>query len=331
MKTGTFRLQAPGALLWGALIVLGWAALSSLLGADTAHAAEDDEPSGLTSVISGPVKVVTATVSDVVDAAAQPVAEVTAGAVGEVLAPVAAPVVKGAEKAVDAVMATPVVGSPTKNAVSETRDIATSTVQPVVAVVTNDPVTRVLQPVTDAIAAVPVVGGALDELGVLDLVDRTAGTVDDILDATDPVLTVTVPDVVDGGVAPAPMPIARGALPDAVATSATVSDGAVVRSATEVVTGHRHAASPGREDSVAASSSPRPSTTPPGMTVAPPGTHDPPAAPSAVASPAGASAGSPASAHEADGARDDPGVTREPSTDPSLPPSPASSTDVSPD
>lgn len=327
MKTGISRRRAPWALLWGALVILGWAVLSSLLGGGTAHAADapDDAPSSLLSKLSSQVKATTTAVSDLIDDAVQPVADKATDAVQTVAETVTSPV----EKAV-AVVPAPV-RAPVTEAVTASREVVTTAVEPVVAVVRDAPVARVLKPVTDAVAELPVVGEVIDSLGVPEFIERTGDTVDDVLDIADPVVAVVLPPAVDPGQPgshvgqPGAVTDAASTAPEFAPTNAAADRDAFPLSA--LVTGW-HGITPDRDGvpvtpSVAARDESPASS--------PPGAPEDPASPTTSAGPSGSSSGVPANADESSDLHPDSWTANGTCSNTVLPPSPAGSTDVSPD
>lgn len=172
---GTARREAPLALLWGALVILGWALLSILFAPGDAHAAEGDDRPGLLSAVTDTVRAGTDVIGDTVEAVTAPVSQVTDAVLTKTTAavePVATPVVQAASK-------------PVEKTVRET------------------PIADVVEPLTELVTSTPVVGDALTELGVDRLLDRTAGAVDDVVGTvvtgTESVIDVVAP------VAPAPV------------------------------------------------------------------------------------------------------------------------------
>lgn len=331
VKTGTSRLLAPSALLWGALVVLGWAALSAFFGGAAAHAADDSpaEPSTITSVLTAQVKAATNAVSDTLDAVAQPLTEVATETIDDVVVPLSDPVVRAVSKATDGVGAAPEVGAPAQETASSVQEVTSSVLEPVITAVRDEPLTHAIQHVVDAVAALPLAGPALDDLGVLDLVQRTAGTVDDVVAVTGPVLAVTDPVLsvsppspdgpADGPVsaaipvvAPTDVSVTGSAGPDAVPTPAPSS------------IDHPDPGPPFPETKTDAAGPDTPASGPPGSPGAP-------ASPTSAAGAGGSAAGVPADAHAPSSLHDDCFTTRESVPDSPLPPSPAGSTDVSPD
>lgn len=332
MKTASTRLTTPWALLWGALIVMAWALISSLLGSDSAHAADDvnDEPAGLTSLVTDQVKATTAAAGDAVVAAVKPVATTAAEVIDEVVAPAAQAVVEQTDRAVDAVVATPVVTAPVERGVSTVRQTVTVVTESVIATVKDGPLAHVLRPVTDVVAGVPIAGGALEDLGVLDLVDRTVEVIDDALGGAVDGPAVIVPPIVDP-LDPAPMQPDGPAAPDATATEATDAatagatedrelTGSWIAGASPRYTAKTADAPPSRTHLASASG-------PPGLA----GAVGAPVAPNAAAGASGSSSGTLASENAPSPLYDDSESTRSRPSNHPLPPSPVAGTDVSPD
>jgi len=204
VKTGTSRRGAPSALLWGALVVLGWALLSILGSSGGAQA--DDGPrddTGLLSSVGETVSGGADAVGDAVETATAPVAEVTDAVLTkttDAAEPVADPaavqtVSKPVEKAVQTVTDAPVVGKPATEVVQVVTSVVKQAAAPVVDTVRETSVSDVVRPVTDLLAETPVVGDALTELGVLELVDRSTGAVDTVVDGAESVIRVVAPVV----------------------------------------------------------------------------------------------------------------------------------------
>lgn len=195
------------ALLAGASLALGWAALSVLFGTSTAQASETAPPqdpahgSSLLSTVTGTVadvvapveNVVTQTVGTVTDLVAPSPADTAApNPVPEESAPSPVPDTAvsdagavaadaGAAVSSTAPAAAPVVASVADAASAVTTQVVHTVVDPVIDGLQAHPVTAVTAPVIDTTRGLPVVGGVLDGLGILPLLSTTTGGVDEIV------------------------------------------------------------------------------------------------------------------------------------------------------
>lgn len=188
MNAGATRRRIPAVILWGALAVLMWAAFTAFFNGGEARA-DDEKPSPL----SGLSSLVGAAVTEVVD----PVAETAVDAVTVISEPVVNTTKTVVEKTTSAVAKVPVVGKPASDALGATSKTVSTVTNTVTKAVANDPVSSIVKPVTGVVRDVPVVGSALDDLGVTDLLDDSAGTVDGVVDTLVPVVDNTLPPVVD--------------------------------------------------------------------------------------------------------------------------------------
>ncbi|GEM_PF-3029388 len=182
-ETGDRRISAVH--LWGALFVLMWAVVVAFFAGGEARA-DDERPapaSGLTSLVGDTLSGVATPVVKTVEKAATPVAE-TVG--------------KAVSKTTTAVASVPVIGEPVTATVTKTSETVAKVTETVEKVVSSAPVTAVVTPVTGVVRSVPVVGSVVDALGVPELVDETASGVDEILDVVAPVVGSTVDPVIDG-------------------------------------------------------------------------------------------------------------------------------------
>ncbi|UNK70924.1 hypothetical protein [Microbacterium sp. H1-D42] len=338
MNAGATRRRIPAVFLWGAMAVLVWAAFTALFGGGQARA-DDDDPkplSGLTSLVG-------AAVTDVVD----PVVKTAAGAVTEVTAPVVKVTKTVVEKTATTVAKVPVVGKPASDALGAAGQTVSAVTDSVTTIVANDPVSSIVKPVTGIVRDVPAVGAALDGLGVTDLLDDSAGAVDGVVDSLVPVVDSTVPPIVDalGPQDPGEEPTVTPGVdvpqqpggedtpavdPSTTAPSATASDAALDASASSAAVRSSAWTSPAPMASVAvASDSSASDAESPGDPV----TGPPPAmAPaSSSAGPGGSSGGVNAALHHHDLHADEAWTLAGIPADSALPPSPAGSTDVSPD
>ncbi|MEJ1089699.1 hypothetical protein WDU99_15395 [Microbacterium sp. Mu-80] len=188
MDTGASRGRIPAVLLWGALTVLVWAAFTALVGGGDARADDDeDKPlSGVSSLLSG-----------VVSEVADPVVEGVVDVVTETTAPVVDAAENVVEKTTKTVSEVPVVGKSASDALSATTQGVSKVTEAVSDVAAESPVSSVVEPVTDAVRDVPVVGTVLDDLGATDLLGDSAGAVDDVVGTLTPIVDETVPPIVD--------------------------------------------------------------------------------------------------------------------------------------
>ena len=197
-ETGDRRISAVH--LWGALFVLMWAVVAAFFAGGEARA--DDER-------SAPASGLTSLVGDTLSGVATPVVKTTTSTVEKAATPVvktvekaATPVVKTVEKAVSktttAVASVPVIGEPVAATVTKTGETVAKVTETVEKVVSSAPVTAVVTRVTDVVRSVPVVGSVVDAIGVPGLVDETASGVDEVLDVVAPVVGSTIHPVVDG-------------------------------------------------------------------------------------------------------------------------------------
>lgn len=211
MNAQATRRGVPAIALWGGLGVLAWAAITAFTGDGSAHADEQRDPSLLGEVSS----VVTAVTEPVVSHVVAPVVnEVVAPVVHEVVAPVVtevvAPVVHETvapipetvpavvEDVTDTVAEVPGVGEVAAPVVETVTDTAQAVVTPVAEVLQDAPVAQIVDPVQDAIAALPVVGGLLRDLGVTPLLDDVVGVVDDTAGTVGEVVENTLPPILVG-------------------------------------------------------------------------------------------------------------------------------------
>ncbi|WEK61370.1 MAG: hypothetical protein P0Y60_01010 [Candidatus Microbacterium colombiense] len=193
MDVRATRHGVPAGVLWGAIGVTAWAAITILIGGGSAHADEqDDSPlSPLTSLVGDTVKAVTAPVAPVVQ---------------QVVAPVVTKVVAPVQQVAPAVVATvsntvakvPVVGPATAPVVHTVTETTQQIVKPVTAVLQNNPVSQITTPVLDAVAALPVIGSLVDDLGVPTVVRDVVGIVDDTTALIGGVTDAVVPPVLEG-------------------------------------------------------------------------------------------------------------------------------------
>lgn len=336
MHVGTTGRRIPAGYLWGAFLVLAWAALTAVAGGGEARA--DDEPpkplSGLTSLVGD-------TVGEVVT----PVVKTTTAAAAEVAAPVVETAKTVVSKTSTAVAAAPVVAEPVAEVVAK----AGGTVDKVEKVVSEAPVSAIVAPVTDAVRSVPVLGGVLDELGAVQLIDEVTTGADEVLNVVPPVLGGSVRPVVEG-VQPSAPDVLTPVIPETdlppapPADSPAASAAALEAEAEAEAAAAAAAAKPVREAAAFAGTLPSraptvaapqtltnrgtdPSPEPGGASNLPPGV---------AASSAAGGNGGPAPGASSDGpplARLFDGTSTRASipTSTTLPPSPAGSPDVSPD
>lgn len=188
MHLETTGRRIPAVYLWGAFVVLAWALLTAFTGGDDARA--DDEPaaplSGLTSLVGD-------TIGDVVT----PVVQTTTSTVEQAAAPVVQTVEKVVAKTTGSVAQVPIVGAPVTQTVSQAGDTVSAVTETVGEVVSSSPVSAIVTPVTDAVGDVPVIGAVLEGLGATDLVDEVATGVDGVLAVVPPVVDSTVDPIVD--------------------------------------------------------------------------------------------------------------------------------------
>lgn len=204
MNAQATRRGLPTVALWGGLGALAWAAITVLTGGSAAHADEESDPSllgGVTSLVSDTVSsvgdTVTAVTKPVVTQVVKPVVtEVVAPVVTQVVAPVqqiAPPVVDHVSETVTAV---PVAGPATAPVVEAVADTAQAVVAPVTDLLKDAPVSQIVKPVQDAVAALPVVGRLVDDLGLTGLIDDVVGVADATTDVVGGVVDSTVPPVI---------------------------------------------------------------------------------------------------------------------------------------
>lgn len=199
MHLRTTGSRIPAAYLWGAFFVLTWALLTAFAGGDEARA--DDEPA---SPLSRPSSLVGDTLGDITT----PLVQTTTSTVEKA----AAPVVEKVEKVVSTVSTTevPIVRAP----VAQTVATVSTVTETVGKVASSAPVSSIVTPVTDAVGDVPVLGAVLDGIGATDLVDEVATDADGVLEVVSPVVETTVDPIVDG-LQPSIPGADQSALPDA--------------------------------------------------------------------------------------------------------------------
>ncbi|QMU96725.1 hypothetical protein FVO59_05455 [Microbacterium esteraromaticum] len=189
MHLETTGRRIPAVYLWGAFLVLAWALLTAFTGGDEARA--DDEPaaplSGLTSLVGD-------TIGDVVT----PVVQTTTSTVEQAAAPVVQTVEKVVAKTTGSVAQVPIVGAPVAQTVSQAGGTVSAVTETVGEIASSSPVSAIVTPVTDAVGDVPVIGAVLEGLGATDLVDEVATGVDGVLAVVPPVVDSTVDPIVDG-------------------------------------------------------------------------------------------------------------------------------------
>ncbi|MFK3834813.1 hypothetical protein [Microbacterium sp. NPDC087868] len=206
MNARATRRGVPAIALWGGLGALAWATITVLTGGGSAQADEQKDPSLLgevSSLVTGTVS----TVGDTVTAVTEPiVTQVVAPVVNQVVAPVVHDVVVPVPETVpavvedvtDTVAEVPVVGDVATPVVETVTDTAQAVVTPVADLLQDAPVSQIVDPVQDAVAALPVVGGLLRDLGVTKLLDDVTGVVDDTTGIVGEVVESTVPPVLVG-------------------------------------------------------------------------------------------------------------------------------------
>lgn len=214
MNARATRRGVPAIALWGGIGALAWATITVLTGGGSAQADERNDPSLLgdvSSLVTGTVSTVgdtvTAVVEPVVTQVVAPVVnEVVAPVVNEVVAPVVHEVVAPVPEIVPAVVETvtdtvadvPVVGEIATPVVETVSDTAQAVATPVSDLLQDAPVAQIVDPVQDAVAALPVVGGLLRDLGVTNLLGDVAGVVDDTTGIVGEIVETTVPPVLVG-------------------------------------------------------------------------------------------------------------------------------------
>ena len=206
MNARATRRGVPAIALWGGLGALAWATITVLTGGGSAQADEQKDPSLLgevSSLVTGTVS----TVGDTVTAVTEPIVtqvvapvvhQVVAPVVHEVVAPVPETVPAVVEDVTDTVAEVPVVGDVATPVVETVTDTAQAVVTPVADLLQDAPVSQIVDPVQDAVAALPVVGGLLRDLGVTKLLDDVTGVVDDTTGIVGEVVESTVPPVLVG-------------------------------------------------------------------------------------------------------------------------------------
>lgn len=186
MDTRATRRSIPAAVIWGALLVLAWAALTILTGGAPAHADEhEDGPlDGLTSLVKGTVAAVTAPLPAAAADIVEPVRDV------------AASVVNSAAESTDEI---PVAGPVVAPVVHEVASSVQAVAAPITEVLQNAPVAQVVDPIVDVVADAPVIGHFVVDIGgaevirdVVGIVDGAAGVVGDVAEGTVPPLVDAV-------------------------------------------------------------------------------------------------------------------------------------------
>lgn len=231
MNAQATRRGVPAVALWGGVGALAWAAITVLTGGSSAHADEQSDPSLLSGVGSLVTQTVT-TVGDTVTAVTQPVVtEVVAPVVTQVVAPVVthvtAPVQQAVTPVVETVSEVPVVGPAAAPVVEVVADTAQDVVAPVAGLLQDAPVSQIIAPVQGVVAAVPLIGSLVDQLGVNTIVTSLVGVLDDTTAIVGGVVENTVPPVLEA-LTPS---IADSAEPG-VAVAATSPGGAALRATT---------------------------------------------------------------------------------------------------
>ncbi|WP_193597385.1 hypothetical protein [Microbacterium sp. YJN-G] len=288
--------RRPGAVyLWGALFVLAWAALTALLGGGDARA--DDQG-------ASPLGEATSLIAEAADDVVAPVISGTATAIAASAEPTSQATMTVVEQTTDAVAQTPVIGEPVAETFASASDTVSTTTTVITDAVAETPVAPAIEPVADALRDVPLVGDALDELGAIDLVDEVAATVDTTIAEVAPVIDAA--PVVEA-VQPATPEIV--AAPARVVTTVPAADAVVADVAVASIRGW--------------------STPPAGSEPAslPPGVAASSTAAASGGGGPGQSSDSPPGSHLFDGVSALASIP----ADSALPPSPAGSTDVSPD
>lgn len=329
------RRGVPAVVLWSGIGVLAWATLTVLLGGGSAHADEqEDGPlDGLTSLVGDTLSAVTTPVTPIVT-------QVVAPVVTQVVAPVQQAVPAVVEAVTQPIVEAPVVGPVAAPVVHTVTETAAAVVEPVTDVLANGPVSQLTDPLLDAVSGIPVVGGLVDDLGVISAVDDVVGVVDDttallgnvtnetvppVLEALDP--TLTAPGEGAGSVAEPAVPVTTIDATENAAATPPMSSTALPSAASPhsgTVETPAHAARLVDE------------TSPAPTTPAPPG--PPPGCPPGAAVPASSSAGSGGGNSAAHARLSDAtpsplraGERTSGASDDVLPSSPVADTDVSPD
>ena len=270
------RRGVPAGVLWGALGVIAWAALTVVTGGGSAHADESDDGilDPLTSLVGDTVSSVTEPLAPVVTQVVAPVVQTVVAPVQQTVPAVAAPVV-------EAVTQAPVVGPVAAPAVATAAQTVEAVTAPVIDTLVDAPAAHITTPVVDAVAGVPVVGDLLGDLGVIDLVGTVIGAVDETVAVVGTVTDETVPAIVDAldpgtqGIVTTP-----AAITPVSSTAASAHLAVAVRSSTRsesrATSSHALAAPPIGEESSAVSASHRdpataeaPSDAPPAVPLAP--------------------------------------------------------------
>lgn len=170
-------------LLAGTGVAFAWVLLSFALGFSASQAHAEEDP-GLLGTVTGTVAdTTTATTEVVTDTASSATPTVTP------VVQTVTPVVQTVATAAPALPVAPVV------------EIVDDTVAPVVSTVTEVTDAGVVAPIVDSalgvVAAVPVVGGAVDAIGADDALASAGSSVDGVLQATTGAVIGTASDVVD--------------------------------------------------------------------------------------------------------------------------------------
>lgn len=288
--------RRPGAVyLWGALFVLAWAALTALLGGGDARA--DDQG-------ASPLGEATSLIAEAADDVVAPVISGTATAIAAPAEPTSQATMTVVEQTTDAVAQTPVSGEPVAETFVSASDTVSTTTTVITDAVAETPVAPAIEPVADALRDVPLVGDALDELGAIDLVDEVAATVDTTIAEVAPVIDAA--PVVEA-VQPATPEIV--AAPARVVTTVPAADAVVADVAVASIRGW--STPPAGSE---------PASLPPGV-----------AASSTAAASGGGGPGQSSDSPPGSRLLDGMSTLASIPADSALPPSPAGSTDVSPD
>jgi hypothetical protein len=186
------RRGVPAVVLWGAVGALAWAALTVLLSSGSAHADDQEKGplDGLTSLVADTVSAVTAPVAPVVD-------QVVAPVVTQVVAPVQQAVPAVVQTVSQTIAKTPVVGPVTAPVVHTVTETVGGVVAPVTDLLADSPVSQITDPVLETVSHLPIVGGLVADIGVIDAVSEVVGVVDDTTALLGGVTDNTVPPVLE--------------------------------------------------------------------------------------------------------------------------------------
>ncbi|MEV7610309.1 hypothetical protein AB0N61_12590 [Microbacterium sp. NPDC089320] len=218
MNAQATRRGLPAVALWGGLGALAWATVTIFTGGSSAHADDGSHDSlldGVSSIVSETVSTVEETVtsatSPIVAPAAPVVTDVVQPVVTEVVQPVVTQVVAPAvthvvkpvqqaappvvEQITETVAQVPVVGPPASAIIDTAGDTAEAVVTPVTDLIDGSPVAEIVAPVKDVIAELPIVGGVVDDLGVLPVIDDVVDVATPIVDRVVPIVDTVAPIV----------------------------------------------------------------------------------------------------------------------------------------